>query len=70
MFMTYFEQLVLASNKHRVSLKDACVQSGVAATTLARWRQGQFAPSEKTARCIYAQILKNVEQEIDNCHAA
>jgi len=58
MLKTYLDQLQREADAARVSLDDACRSAGVAATTLARWRNGEVAPRQATAEAVLAEIRK------------
>jgi predicted site-specific integrase-resolvase len=56
MLSTYLEQLESAAAAAAVDLAEACKQEGVATTTLQRWRKGEVAPREGTAKALFARI--------------
>jgi hypothetical protein len=55
---SYLQQLEARCAGLGVSLDDVCRAEGVANTTLARWRKGDFACREGTARALFARMDK------------
>lgn len=56
MLSTYLDQLEKEALAAGIDLADACARAGIAATTLQRWRKGDVAPREATAKAVIAQI--------------
>lgn len=54
--VSYLHQLQREADKAGVKLADACKKAGVASTTLQRWRNGDVAPREATAKAVLQKI--------------
>lgn len=63
MLTTYLEQLESAAAAATVDLSVACKEEGIAATTLQRWRKGEVAPREGTAKALFSRIERMKRQQ-------